>query len=248
MKPYACCRGLHACQDALFELMRELGIGSGQIAGMVVHGNEQVRVQFDRVEIGNMLDAQFSMQYALAAGATSGRGTLDQFTMPRTADPEVQRLMRSTQVLADRALKPGEYPALELVLADGRRIERHVQIRQGRPGESAVRSRIARQSGVAGRACARPRCLHRIDRPCGSARISEGLPRCNPAPGAGRARSEGGVTRPESAATHWRRPFLGSAMLRGREAVRADRRLRTDEKAIRAQSTILNKTPYRPCC
>jgi hypothetical protein len=32
-------------------------------------------------------------------------------------------------------------------------------------------------------------------------------------------------------------------MLRGREAVRADRRLRTDEKHIRAQSAILNKTP-----
>jgi len=30
--------------------------------------------------------------------------------------------------------------------------------------------------------------------------------------------------------------------LRGRETVRADRRLRTDEKRIRAQSTILDKT------
>jgi hypothetical protein len=32
-------------------------------------------------------------------------------------------------------------------------------------------------------------------------------------------------------------------MLRGREAVRADRRLRTDEKAIRTLSTISYKTP-----
>jgi hypothetical protein len=31
-------------------------------------------------------------------------------------------------------------------------------------------------------------------------------------------------------------------LLRGREAVRADRRLRTDEKHIRAQSAILDKT------
>jgi len=31
-------------------------------------------------------------------------------------------------------------------------------------------------------------------------------------------------------------------MLRGRKAVRADRRLRTDEKHIRAQSAILDKT------
>ena len=37
------------------------------------------------------------------------------------------------------------------------------------------------------------------------------------------------------------------AMLRGRKTARADRRLRTDEKAIRTQSAILYKTPGRPC-
>jgi len=35
-------------------------------------------------------------------------------------------------------------------------------------------------------------------------------------------------------------------MLRGRGAVRADRRLRTDEKHIRTQSTILDKTNPKP--
>jgi len=35
-------------------------------------------------------------------------------------------------------------------------------------------------------------------------------------------------------------------MLRGREAVRADRRLRADEKHIRTQSAILEKTPRYP--
>jgi hypothetical protein len=37
------------------------------------------------------------------------------------------------------------------------------------------------------------------------------------------------------------------ALLRGREGVRADRRLRTDKRRIRAQSTILHKTPHRLC-
>ncbi len=35
-------------------------------------------------------------------------------------------------------------------------------------------------------------------------------------------------------------------MLRGREAVRADHRLRTDEKAIRTQSVILYKNYPKP--
>jgi hypothetical protein len=38
-----------------------------------------------------------------------------------------------------------------------------------------------------------------------------------------------------------RQPCSGFSILRGRKAVRADRRLRTDEKRIRAQSTILGK-------
>lgn len=133
MKPYACCRGLHACQDALLELMPELGIDSPRIAGMVIHGNEQYRLQFDRAEVGNLLEAQFSIQYALAVGATSGRGTLDQFSPLRSGDPEVQRLMRATLVLADRTVNPGEYPPLELVLSDGRRIERHIRFAKGAP-------------------------------------------------------------------------------------------------------------------
>ena len=133
MKPYACCRGLHACQDALLELMPELGIDSRRIAGMVIHGNDQYKLQFDRVEVANLLEAQFSIQYALAVGATSGRGTLEQFSPLRSADPEVQRLMRATEVLADRTVKPGEYPPLELVLSDGRRIERHIKFAKGAP-------------------------------------------------------------------------------------------------------------------
>lgn len=147
MKPYACCRGLHACQDALFELMRELGIVSTQIAGMIVHGNEQNRLQFDRLAIDNTLDAQFSMQYALAVGAVSGRGTLEQFVPLRTAESEVQRLMRSVEVAADRTLKAGEYPPLELVLADGRRIERHIPFAKGAPenplSDAELRTKVA---------------------------------------------------------------------------------------------------------
>ena len=73
------------------------------------------------------------MQYALAVGAISGRATLDQFQPQRTAEPEIGRLMAATTLLADRSIKPGEYPPLEVELADGRRIERHVQFAKGAP-------------------------------------------------------------------------------------------------------------------
>jgi 2-methylcitrate dehydratase PrpD len=133
MKPYACCRGLHATLDALFEILREAGVGARDIEAMIVHGNEQNRLQFDRPHIGNLLDAQFSFQYALAVAAVNGRATLDQFTPPQLADPEVRRLMACTRVLADREMKPGEYPPLEIRFTDGRAIERHVRFGKGAP-------------------------------------------------------------------------------------------------------------------
>jgi 2-methylcitrate dehydratase PrpD len=131
MKPYACCRGLHACLDALFQIMAETKSDSRAIRRMIVHGNAQFCLQFDRSEPANLLDAQFSMQYALAAAAVSGRATLDQFWPIRSDNPEMRRLIAATTLLADRTIKPGEYPPLEVELADGRSIERHVLYAKG---------------------------------------------------------------------------------------------------------------------
>lgn len=149
MKPYACCRGLHATLDGLFEVMHETGATSPSIARMIVHGNEQVRVQFDRPQVGNLLDSQFSMQYALAVGAVSGRATLDQFSPSRANEPEVQRLMAATQVVADRTMKPGEYPPIEVRLTDGRCIERFIPFAKGAPenplSDDELRRKVASQ-------------------------------------------------------------------------------------------------------
>lgn len=133
MKPYSCCRGLHACLDALFQVMAETGAGAADITGMVVHGNAQVVRQFDRMKIGTLLDAQFSMQYALASAAVAGRATLDRFWPLRTEEPEVKRLMGVIKVVDDRVIPMGTYPPLEVVLRDGRRIERFIPFAKGAP-------------------------------------------------------------------------------------------------------------------
>ena len=133
MKPYACCRGLHAGIDALLQILAETHSDSRSIARILVHGNAQFRLQFDRLQPTNLLDAQFSMQYALAVAAVSGKATLDQFEPPRTDDPEVGRLMAATTLLDDRVIAAGDYPPIEVVFNDGRRSERHVQFAKGAP-------------------------------------------------------------------------------------------------------------------
>src|SRR5262249_9808239 len=102
MKPHACCRGLHYTIDALLELMPETGCNASDIDTMVVHANAQPVRQFDRQEIATLLDAQFSMPYALAVVADSGRATIDQFSPSRADEPAIRRLMRATPVAPDR--------------------------------------------------------------------------------------------------------------------------------------------------
>ncbi|MGZ5125850.1 MAG: hypothetical protein ACXWC1_23960, partial [Burkholderiales bacterium] len=76
---------------------------------------------------------QFSFQYALAVGALSGRATLDQFSPLRDSQPEVRRLMRLTRVVADREMKPGTYPPLEIRFKNCGTIERHIPYAKGAP-------------------------------------------------------------------------------------------------------------------
>jgi len=143
MKPHACCRGLHHTIDALLELMTETRCRASDIDAMIVHGNAQTVRQFERPEIGTLLDAQFSMNYALAVVAESGRATIDQFAPSRAAEPEIRRLMRATRVVADRTLGAGDYPPLELHLKDGRRFERAIAFGKGAPENPLTDAELA---------------------------------------------------------------------------------------------------------
>jgi len=133
IKPYACCRTIHSCIDAVLEIVGAAPGGSAAVSALIVHGNAQTQRQFSRTQVRNLLEAQFSMPYCLAVAAQSGRATLDQFEPLRTADPEVARLMALTEIRADRVLGPTDYPSLEVVFRDGSHQLRDVPFAKGAP-------------------------------------------------------------------------------------------------------------------
>ncbi|HXD40480.1 MAG TPA: MmgE/PrpD family protein [Ramlibacter sp.] len=133
IKPHACCRTIHACIDAVLEIVGSALGGSASVSALIVHGNAQTQRQFSRTQVGNLLEAQFSMPYCLAVAAQSGRATLDQFEPLRSGDPEVARLMALTEIRADRVLGPADYPSLEVVFKDGLRQLRDVPFAKGAP-------------------------------------------------------------------------------------------------------------------
>jgi len=131
IKPYACCRTIHAPVDSLLLLLEEFSASHEEIAEVIVHGNQQTVLQFDRMRIDALLDAQFSMQYCLAVAALRKNLSLDQFQPLQTTDPQVRRLMQLIRLVPDRILGPTDYAAVEVVLADGRRGEKQVHVAKG---------------------------------------------------------------------------------------------------------------------
>lgn len=133
IKPYACCRTLHSVLDAVLEIVGNAPGGSASVQKFVVHGNAQTKRQFERADVHNLLEAQFSAPYCLAVAAQSGRATIDQFEPLRTADAEVQRLMAATEIRTDRVLGAKDYPSLEVVFSDGSTQYKDVPFATGAP-------------------------------------------------------------------------------------------------------------------
>jgi 2-methylcitrate dehydratase PrpD len=121
LKPYPCCRHIHAPVEAAFAI-RDSGVDAADV--------EEIRVEtygtgakHDNRHIENLLDAQMSIPYGMAVAFVDGDARLAQFDPPRTDDPAIRRLVeRTTVVQTDEmeALYPESRPARVVVrTADG---------------------------------------------------------------------------------------------------------------------------------
>lgn len=141
IKPYPCCRAIHAPLDAVFALLAE--------APIAVEAIERVRVGMPRkcVDITgvpverkrdprNVVDCQFSAHLCIAAALVNGRLGFDDYDAA-LADPRVRALMQRIDCHVEpraEALYPQTFPGLvEVTLKDGQRRERFVQTPSGEP-------------------------------------------------------------------------------------------------------------------
>ena len=144
-KPYACCRGLHSSVEALLDLMTEGKVCGDDVERITVHGAARTVRQFAKRDVCTLLDAQFSMPYALAVAAVTGRAGLDEFLPPRTDDARTRALMDRVEVVADRALGPYDEPELEVRTRDGHVWFRHVPMPRGAPQRPLEAEQLVRK-------------------------------------------------------------------------------------------------------
>jgi 2-methylcitrate dehydratase PrpD len=155
VKPHACCRYNHAAIDALLELVTRHDLGPADIAGI------RADVPLTALPIvaepaavkrapANVVDAQFSLPYALAVAVRHRRASPAEYAEPVRDDPEVRRLMGLVECHGDpvlEALFPASWPARVTVrTAAGRRHEASVRDPRGSPKNPLGRDGVSAQA------------------------------------------------------------------------------------------------------
>jgi 2-methylcitrate dehydratase PrpD len=142
IKPYPCCRAIHAPLDALFALTARAGTPAvDEIASVRVGMPRACRditgIPAERKrDPQNVVDCQFSAHLCIAAGLVNGRVAFDDYPSA-LADPTVRALMQRIEVEVDPeadAEYPETFPGrITIRLHDGSEQTEYVRVPQGEP-------------------------------------------------------------------------------------------------------------------
>ena len=136
IKQFPCCGSTHPAIYVALDLLRDHPIVVGDISEIEIRTHPLRLPHTDNADPVNPLEAKFSIQYCVARTLVSGNVSLVDFEDSRIRDPEVRRLMASTQVFPDAEFAGNKNRAfgasVAVTLNDGRRVEGRVAQRAGR--------------------------------------------------------------------------------------------------------------------
>jgi len=134
-KPYPCCRHVHGAVDAALNIRERHNLSAESIESVRVE-TYAIAAQCDGKEVGHMLDAQMSLPYAIGAALVYGTVGIDQFGPQAMSDPQLQRIMHGSEVVAlDGFTKeyPSKRAARVSITASGREYVHVVEHPYGEP-------------------------------------------------------------------------------------------------------------------
>lgn len=136
IKPYPCCRYNHGAVDCVLDILGKTDVRPEEVRqidiGIVEAGLPIVAepIQHKRRPV-NVVDAQFSVQYAVAAALIDRKLGLPQFAPERIVARDVREMMDRTRCYTRPDLNtnyPKEWPTeITISLADGRKLTSKVQ-------------------------------------------------------------------------------------------------------------------------
>lgn len=141
VKPYACCRAIHASLEAVLELQAEHDFAAKEVRSVSVGLPERChQVTCDPVEAKrnpqNIVDCQFSLHLCLAQAITTGRFVFSDYEASLQSE-EITDLMRRIEAHVDSeadAIYPQSFPSrVKIELTDGRVLESWIEVPLGEP-------------------------------------------------------------------------------------------------------------------
>lgn len=136
-KLHASCAANHSTLDVVQDLRREHDLQSEDVASVKVTTSNHTYVHCGWPYVpGDVVNAQMSLRYGVAAMLATGSAFVDQFTADRLADAELVELTKRIDVVADEAvdrLGPDNrhIVKVEIVMRDGGVLEGHAAHRRG---------------------------------------------------------------------------------------------------------------------
>jgi 2-methylcitrate dehydratase PrpD len=151
VKPYPCCRYNHGAVDCVLDILSKAEVRPEDVVqidiGIVEGGLPIVAepTQHKRRPV-NVVDAQFSVQYAVAAALIDRQLALPQYAPERIIKPDVRAMMDKTRCYTKPDLNknyPKEWPTeVAITLGDGRKLTSRVQQPSGDPSNPISPERL----------------------------------------------------------------------------------------------------------
>ena len=139
-KPYACCKHSHAALFAIQTLRKEYNLKPEDVVQVKIYVNEITNYLINNPAPKNPYGCKFSIQYCTSAMLKNGVVGIEEFMPEVIQDIVIRDLMNRTEVIPDAEMEKihAENPAklaskVELILKDGRRLERQVDFPKGDP-------------------------------------------------------------------------------------------------------------------
>lgn len=136
IKPYPCCRYNHGAVDCVLDILSRTEVGPADVRqidiGIVEAGLPIVAEPTDHKRRPvNVVDAQFSVQYAVAAALIDRKLALPQYEPDRIVSPDVRAMMDKTRCYSRPELNtnyPKEWPTeVTITMNDGRTLKSNVK-------------------------------------------------------------------------------------------------------------------------
>jgi 2-methylcitrate dehydratase PrpD len=145
LKPYPSCHYCHACTDAVLALVREHGIGAGDVERMVARVPRPALVIAEKRRPTNSYEAKFSLSYCMAVAMVQGRTGMQEFEDPALLSRADIRALSDKVVCeidegADYSRNLSGHVTIEL--KDGRTLVHDERLNRGGPDRPLSREDI----------------------------------------------------------------------------------------------------------